>query len=48
MKNIWETKLPLKIKKCMWQMFHDKLQTVEQLKEKRIGKGTLTINCVAK
>jgi hypothetical protein len=30
---VWATKIPLKIKFFLWQMFNDKLQTFEQLKK---------------
>jgi hypothetical protein len=43
MNEIWGSRLPLKVRIFLWQMFHDKLQTVEQLKKKN-WKGE--INCV--
>jgi hypothetical protein len=42
MKEVWDAKLPLKVKIFLWQMVHGKLQTAEQLK-KREWKGK--INC---
>jgi hypothetical protein len=38
MRRLWKTKLPMKLKVFMWQVFHDKLQTGEELK-KRNWKG---------
>jgi hypothetical protein len=43
MNEIWGSKLSLKVRIFLWKMFHDKLQTVEQLKKKN-WKGE--INCV--
>jgi hypothetical protein len=34
MMNIWRAKLPLKIKKFLWQVCNDKVQSAEQLKKK--------------
>jgi hypothetical protein len=38
--EIWGTKVPFKIRIFIWQMFHDKLHTTEQLK-KREWRGDL-------
>jgi hypothetical protein len=38
MEEIWGTKLPFKIRIFLWQAVHDKLQSVEQLKN-RSGRG---------
>lgn len=38
MRRLWKTKLPMKLKVFMWQVFHDRLQTGEELK-KRNWKG---------
>jgi hypothetical protein len=38
MRRLWKTKLPMKLKVFMWQVFHDKLQTGEELKN-GTGKG---------
>jgi hypothetical protein len=43
MREIWGTKVLLKVRIFMWQMFHGKLQSAEQLK-KKIWKGD--IHCV--
>lgn len=40
MEEVWRAKLPLKIRIFLWQMFHDKLQSAEQLK-KRKWKGDI-------
>jgi hypothetical protein len=42
MNEIWGSKLSLKVRIFLWKMFHDKLQTVEQLKKNWKGE----INCV--
>jgi len=34
MKDIWETKLPLKIEIFLWMVAHDQVQTTEQLKKR--------------
>jgi hypothetical protein len=34
MKQVWTTKVPLKVRIFMWQVFHDKLQPAEQLKKR--------------
>jgi hypothetical protein len=39
MKSIWGEKLPLKIKIFLWMMWHDRVQTGEQLKRRK-GKGS--------
>jgi hypothetical protein len=43
MREVWGTRSPLKVRIFLWQMLHDKLQTVEQQK-KREWNGE--INCV--
>jgi hypothetical protein len=39
MKDIWDTKVFLKVRIFIWKMFHDKLQTREQffLKKEALG-----------
>jgi len=32
MKDLWEVKMPLKIKVFLWMLWHDRVQTGEQLK----------------
>jgi hypothetical protein len=39
MKSIWGEKLPLKIKIFWWMMWHDRVETGEQLKRRK-GKGS--------
>jgi hypothetical protein len=41
MKEVWLTRVPLKVRIFMWQMFHDRLQSAEQLK-KRNWKGEIS------
>ena len=38
MTNLWKMKLPLKIKIFLWMLWHDRVQTGEQLKIRK-GKG---------
>ena len=35
MQEVWESKLPLKVKIFLWQMYHDKLQSAVQLKRRK-------------
>jgi S-adenosylmethionine:diacylglycerol 3-amino-3-carboxypropyl transferase len=42
LEGLWRARVPLKVKIFMWQMFHNKLQSADQLK-KRNWKGE--VNC---
>jgi len=46
MKQVWEQKLPLKTKIFLWMLWHDRVQTGEQL-SKRNGKGEKCKYCGA-
>ena len=46
MKQVWEQKLPLKIKIFLWVLWHDRVQTGEQLKRRK-GKGEKCKYCDA-
>jgi hypothetical protein len=39
MQRVWKSKLPMKLKVFMWQVFHDKLQTGGELKKKKLEGG---------
>jgi hypothetical protein len=45
MKDIWDTKVFLKVRIFVWKMFHDKLQTREQIffKKKRLWGGLTSV-----
>jgi len=37
MVDMWKTKLPLKIQIFLWMLWHDRLQTADQLRKKELG-----------
>jgi hypothetical protein len=39
MKDIWDTKVSLKVRIFIWQMFHDKLQTTKHFFLRKRGFG---------
>ena len=48
LQGVWKSKLPMKLKVFLWQIFHNKLQTGVKLKKKRKWRGSEKCNLCEK